>query len=117
MINSVRNRMRAKSLSLSFSLCFVRVEGLEPPCREAPDPKSGMSTNFTIPADVWFPIALGTAKIRSFLSLILQEIKKSDSLYQSERPVIKEEIPVFPQLLLRFLHGNVVPKRYTATVY
>jgi hypothetical protein len=44
--------MRAKtlSLSLSFSLFFVRVEGLEPPCREAPDPKSGMSTNFTIPA-------------------------------------------------------------------
>ena len=28
----------------------VRVEGLEPPCREAPDPKSGVSTNFTTPA-------------------------------------------------------------------
>ena len=28
----------------------VRAEGLEPPCREAPDPKSGMSTNSTTPA-------------------------------------------------------------------
>ena len=29
---------------------LVRVEGLEPPCLAAPDPKSGMSTNFTTPA-------------------------------------------------------------------
>ena len=29
----------------------VRVEGLEPPCLAAPDPKSGMSTNFTTPAE------------------------------------------------------------------
>lgn len=29
---------------------FVRVEGLEPPCLAAPDPKSGVSTNFTTPA-------------------------------------------------------------------
>ncbi len=28
----------------------MRAEGLEPPCREAPDPKSGMSTNSTTPA-------------------------------------------------------------------
>ena len=28
----------------------VRVEGLEPPCREALDPKSSVSTNFTTPA-------------------------------------------------------------------
>ena len=31
---------------------LVRVEGLEPPCLAAPDPKSGMSTNFTTPA-IW----------------------------------------------------------------
>src|ERR1043165_3754866 len=29
---------------------LVRAEGLEPPCLAAPDPKSGMSTNFTTPA-------------------------------------------------------------------
>ena len=29
---------------------FVRVIGLEPTHREAPDPKSGVSTNFTTPA-------------------------------------------------------------------
>ena len=28
----------------------VRVKGLEPPCREALDPKSSVSTNFTTPA-------------------------------------------------------------------
>ena len=28
----------------------VRVEGLEPPYLAAPDPKSGVSTNFTTPA-------------------------------------------------------------------
>ena len=32
--------------------CYnVRVEGLAPPCLAAPDPKSGMSTNFTTPAN------------------------------------------------------------------
>ena len=33
---------------------FVRAEGLEPPCLAAPDPKSGMSTNFTTPG-FFFP--------------------------------------------------------------
>jgi hypothetical protein len=28
----------------------VRVEGLEPPCRKALDPKSSVSANFTTPA-------------------------------------------------------------------
>ena len=28
----------------------MRVKGLEPPCREALDPKSSVSTNFTTPA-------------------------------------------------------------------
>jgi len=32
----------------------VRVIGLEPTRREAPDPKSGMSTNFTTPAEVLY---------------------------------------------------------------
>jgi hypothetical protein len=30
----------------------VRVKGLEPSHLAAPDPKSGVSTNFTIPADM-----------------------------------------------------------------
>lgn len=33
---------------------FVRVEGLEPPWIAPPDPKSGMSTNFTTPAWCFF---------------------------------------------------------------
>ena len=40
---------------LAFSKS-VRVEGLEPPSLAAPDPKSGVSTNFTTPA-------FGTAKV------------------------------------------------------
>ena len=31
---------------------FVRMEGLEPPCREALDPKSSASTNFATSAHV-----------------------------------------------------------------
>jgi hypothetical protein len=38
-----------KAPEFSEALC-VRAEGLEPPCREALDPKSSMSTNFTTPA-------------------------------------------------------------------
>ena len=34
-----------------ISVFFVRVKGLEPPRREALDPKSSVSTNFTTPAD------------------------------------------------------------------
>ena len=31
-------------------LCVVRAEGLEPPRLAPPEPKSGVSTNFTTPA-------------------------------------------------------------------
>lgn len=34
---------------------IVRVEGLEPPWIAPPDPKSGMSTNFTTPANAVCP--------------------------------------------------------------
>lgn len=34
---------------------IVRVEGLEPPWIAPPDPKSGMSTNFTTPAFAVYP--------------------------------------------------------------
>lgn len=34
---------------------IVRVEGLEPPWIAPPDPKSGMSTNFTTPAFAFCP--------------------------------------------------------------
>ena len=43
------NQHAKKKSKLSFGL-FVRVIGLEPTRLAAPDPKSGMSTNFTIPA-------------------------------------------------------------------
>ncbi len=41
--------MEIKKL-LKIKSFFVRVIGLEPTHREAPDPKSGVSTNFTTPA-------------------------------------------------------------------
>lgn len=46
----------------------VRVEGLEPPWIAPPDPKSGMSTNFTTPASIcghfflYFPLTIPNAK-------------------------------------------------------
>ena len=51
----------AETLELSFPLksfrgnfspmgLLVRVEGFEPPCLAAPEPKSGASTNFATPA-------------------------------------------------------------------
>src|SRR5688572_11959649 len=59
----------AKHFGSSFSPVrgkgFVRVEGLEPPCLAAPDPKSGMSTNFTTPAVRFrLTLAVGIAAIR-----------------------------------------------------
>ena len=43
--------------SLYFQRLFVvRVIGLEPTHREAPDPKSGVSTNFTTPAGLQYCI-------------------------------------------------------------
>ena len=42
---------------------YVRVEGLEPPCLTAPDPKSDMSTNFTTPA-------FEAAKVMDFMQRI-----------------------------------------------
>ena len=44
-----------RSFEIHYSLflalcCFVRVEGLEPPCLAASDPKSDTSTNFATPA-------------------------------------------------------------------
>ena len=41
-----RNSLRIKRVLSSK----VRAKGLEPSHREAPDPKSGVSTNFTTPA-------------------------------------------------------------------
>ena len=48
-------RMRSDEIKIkkekeAFSFLLVRVEGLEPAHLSAPDPKSGVSTNFTTPA-------------------------------------------------------------------
>lgn len=42
---------------------IVRVEGLEPPWIAPPDPKSGMSTNFTTPAFSVYSYILGLSQI------------------------------------------------------
>ena len=39
-----------RTVSTHCFCLFVRAEGLEPPSREALDPKSSVSTNFTTPA-------------------------------------------------------------------
>ncbi len=68
---------------------MVRMRGLEPTHREAPDPKSGVSTNFTTSAT---------------LKKCLQEDKKKDSvekstqIYKSGTP---ERIRTFDRTLRR----------------
>ena len=42
-------------------LFFVRLKGLEPPRREAPDPKSGVATNYTTAA------LISSAKVTVFV--------------------------------------------------
>ncbi|CEN41881.1 hypothetical protein CCYN74_80073 [Capnocytophaga cynodegmi] len=55
----IKNKKRFKMFIFNIiKRLFVRVKGLEPPRREAPDPKSGVSTNFTTPAsDERFEVA------------------------------------------------------------
>ncbi len=50
-----RNQLAAKMCVIItaifvFYFAFVRLKGLEPPRREAPDPKSGVATNYTTAA-------------------------------------------------------------------
>ncbi len=45
-LNTKRNYLKSKIIAF-----FVRIIGLEPTRLAAPDPKSGMSTNFTISAN------------------------------------------------------------------
>ena len=44
-----------------LSLFYVRAKGIEPIRLTAPDPKSGLSTNFNTPAN------FGTANVQQFL--------------------------------------------------
>src|SRR5690606_9187802 len=54
---------------------FVRAKGLEPSHREAPDPKSGVSTNFTTPAAIGFCIKM-RLQIYAYFSNSKQKFKK-----------------------------------------
>ncbi len=42
--------IKTKSSPIGLLLMFVRKKGLEPPRREAPDPKSGAATNYATSA-------------------------------------------------------------------
>jgi hypothetical protein len=48
-LTTIRLKLKRAETRYMF-LPLVRVEGLEPPSLAAPDPKSGVSTNFTTPA-------------------------------------------------------------------
>lgn len=48
----------------------VRVEGLEPPWIAPPDPKSGMSTNFTTPASLASPFTRLLNRIHPSLDVL-----------------------------------------------
>ena len=52
-LSTILIRIKTKKLLISQKLFSVRIIGLEPTRLAAPDPKSGMSTNFTISAQLW----------------------------------------------------------------
>ena len=80
-----------------YRLLFcVRVEGLEPPSLAAPDPKSGVSTNFTTPA-------FGTAKVVFFSAQIV--LQKTIYNYREHNPfylVSSTIVMTIPFLMLCF---------------
>ena len=59
----------------------MRAEGLEPPSREGPDPKSGVSTNFTTPANKFSAflvcVSLKAVQIYYFFYIFLKRKKCS----------------------------------------
>ncbi len=59
---------------------IVRVEGLEPPWIAPPDPKSGMSTNFTTPAFCRFPFYLAFQPNSSHIKR--HAVKKGVQIYR-----------------------------------
>ena len=46
----IRKNLQQKELALNRTNSFVRLKGLEPPRREASDPKSDVATNYTTAA-------------------------------------------------------------------
>lgn len=56
MVGRVLKTENANSYKLRVCVLKVRIIGLEPTRLAAPDPKSGMSTNFTISAQLWVQI-------------------------------------------------------------
>jgi hypothetical protein len=61
----------------------VRVIGLEPTCREAPDPKSGVSANFTTPACVKDKSS-AFMLLKDCKGIIFCELKKSIIAYSEK---------------------------------
>ena len=64
---------------------YVRMEGLEPPRREAPDPKSGAATNYATCAffyslytSGYLPISIGIRHLRKFplLTFLIKQVQK-----------------------------------------
>ena len=66
----MENEKEVNALHFQFSIpdlfMKVRVEGLEPPCLAASDPKSDTSTNFATPADKAEGLRL---KVKGFIHL------------------------------------------------
>ena len=46
----IKNKTPSKLVLFTWSFCCVRLKGLEPPRREASDPKSDVATNYTTAA-------------------------------------------------------------------
>ena len=67
-----------KKKSFSIEKLFVRIIGLEPTRLAAPDPKSGMSTNFTISAEI---VSANIGILLNFQIKNLKNLKNSFSYF------------------------------------
>ena len=74
---------------LGVKALFVRAKGLEPLHRKAPDPKSGLSTNFNTPAFIcYLPPLLATCRGWTAKVRILCNLSKIIFFSRHEFPII-----------------------------
>ena len=77
----IYNHLRIKAL-------FVRAKGIEPIRLSAPDPKSGLSTNFNTPADIYVLIPSVKGLQRYYLFFKLQSVYLGNSCFK------RREVPI-----------------------
>jgi hypothetical protein len=83
--------LKHHSVSLTVShFKLVRLEGLEPPCLTAPDPKSGMSTNFTTGAKAAKVVVLAFMPKKKCISMKIALLQTYPGFICSDLTIIQK---------------------------